>query len=419
MHKKRNTQIKIRNDSKEINKKEKRKSDEKSKKLNKIHNLTKKSILNLSSSFEAIKSIDIIKMKDNKDINKTYVQTTPSLSVDIRELKKPVKISPQIFRLYHPKFKPSIYSSENEFKKKRDFIKAYAYNSCIGNTRKHNEDTITATKIYLIPKNKNDYCYFFAIYDGHGGNLCSKFLKNSLHKNIFKFSSKNLLSAIEITEDKFYLEILRQYNSNGTIDNSGSCAIILLIKQNKCIIANIGDSRLVIIKNKKVFFSTIDHKPNVFREKERIEKAGGYIHQSKSKTPMYQNGKLIENPWRVYPGGLSLSRAFGDIKMKAEELGGKEGVLIYTPDITEIDMNEEFNFIVMGSDGIFDVLSNGEIIECIKIVIKLNEGKNIKINQLCGDFASMIIKSALAKESFDNVSCIVIVFNLNDFMENK
>ena len=157
MHKKRNTQIKIRNDSKEITKKEKRKSDKKSKKINKIHNLTKKSILNLSSSFEAIKSIDNIKMKDNKDINKTYVQTTPSLSIDIRELKKPVKISPQIFRLYHPKFKPSIYSSENEFKNKRDFIKAYAYNSCIGNTRKHNEDTITATKIILIPKNKNDY----------------------------------------------------------------------------------------------------------------------------------------------------------------------------------------------------------------------------------------------------------------------
>ena len=36
-----------------------------------------------------------------------------------------------------------------------------------------------------------------------------------------------------------------------------------------------------------------------------------------------------------------------------------------------------------------------------KIIIK-------KINELCGDFASMIIKSALAKESFDNVSFIVI-----------
>ena len=105
--------------------------------------------------------------------------------------------------------------------------------------------------------------------------------------------------------------------------------------------------------------------------------------------------------------------------MKIEELGGKKGALIYIPDIREIEMNEEFNFIVMGSDGIFYVLSNGEIIECIKIVIKLNEGKILKINQLYEDFASMIIKNALTKESFDNVSCIIIVFNSNDFMENK
>ena len=35
------------------------------------------------------------------------------------------------------------------------------------------------------------------------------------------------------------------------------------------------------------------------------------------------------------------------------------------------------------------------------------------IHELCGDFAAMIIKSALAKDSFDNVSCIVIALNLN------
>ena len=63
-------------------------------------------------------------------------------------------------------------------------------------------------------------------------------------------------------------------------------------------------------------------------------------------------------------------------------------------------------------DEIFDVLSNWEIIECIKIVLKINKSKNKKINELCGDFASMIIKSALAKDSFDNVSCIVIAINL-------
>ena len=62
---------------------------------------------------------------------------------------------------------------------------------------------------------------------------------------------------------------------------------------------------------------------------------------------------------------------------------------------------------LIGCEGIFDVLSNNEILECI------NENKNKKINHLCGYFATMIIKSELAKESFDNVSCIAVIFNIN------
>ena len=38
------------------------------------------------------------------------------------------------------------------------------------------------------------------------------------------------------------------------------------------------------------------------------------------------------------------------------------------------------------------------------------------VNELCGDFAAMIIKSAMAKDSFDNVSCIVVAFNINDLL---
>ena len=74
---------------------------------------------------------------------------------------------------------------------------------------------------------------------------------------------------------------------------------------------------------------------------------------------------------------------------------------------------------VIGCDGIFDVLDNDEILECIKIVLK---EKNIKeiieddVHELCGDFAAMIIKSAIAKDSSDNVSCIVVAFNLNSLL---
>ena len=408
---------------KEIEKKpEKNKSTEKPKEIHKTEYINKNPNITITSTYNSNSLKSQLNNNDfeeeEEDFNKPN-NTMPSLmfddDMDFGEFRPPIKLSSEIFGLYHPKFKPSIHSLENEFKNQDDFIKAYAYNTSEGNIREYNEDTITVTKINLNQKDKNDYFYFFAVYDGHGGNGCSLYLKNNLHKNITEFSTKGIKTAIEITENTFLSSKAIDYNYD-LLDTSGSCGVILLIKKNKCIIANIGDSRLVMFKNKRVVFSTSDHKPNTYIEKHRIESQGGSVYQTTAAIPIYQNGKLIEIPWRVCPGGLSVSRTFGDIESKDERFGGKKGVVVALPDISEFELNDEYNFIVIGCDGIFDVLSNGEIIECIKIVLKINKSKNKKINELCGDFASMIIKSALAKESFDNVSCIVIVFNLKDFI---
>ena len=409
---------------KEIEKKpEKNKSTEKQKEIHKTEYINKNPNITITSTYNnnSLKSQlnnNDFEEEEEEDFNKPN-NTMPSLmfddDMDFGEFRPPIKLSSEIFGLYHPKFKPSIHSLDNEFKNQDDFIKAYAYNTSEGNIREYNEDTITVTKINLNQKDKNDYFYFFAVYDGHGGNGCSLYLKNNLHKNITEFSTKGIKTAIEITENTFLSSKAIDYNYD-LLDTSGSCGVILLIKKNKCIIANIGDSRLVMFKNKRVVFSTSDHKPNTYIEKHRIESQGGSVYQTTAAIPIYQNGKLIEIPWRVCPGGLSVSRTFGDIESKDERFGGKKGVVVALPDISEFELNDEYNFIVIGCDGIFDVLSNGEIIECIKIVLKINKSKNKKINELCGDFASMIIKSALAKESFDNVSCIVIVFNLKDFI---
>ena len=308
--------------------------------------------------------------------------------------------------------------SENDINEK-DIIKGYAYNSSMGNVRDYNEDTITATKISLNNNNEDDYFYFFGVYDGHGGKGCSFYLKENLHKNVKEFSVNGIKLAIEQTEEDFKKN--EALNENEEIkDSSGSCAIILMIKGNKSIIANVGDSRLVIFKNGAVSFQTEDHKPGTEKEKKRIELAGGKIYQTPSLFPLYQNGKEIEIPWRVLPGRLSVSRTFGDIEAKSEKFGGMQNVVVALPDITEIELNDEYNFIVIGCDGIFDVLSNEELLDCLKIVLKekkIDEFiNNDDIHEICGDFAAMIIKSALAKDSFDNVSCIVIALNLNKIL---
>ena len=331
--------------------------------------------------------------------------------------QKTVNLSPEIYKNTYKNFEISITSTPNIINE-NEIIKGYAYNTSMGNIRDYNEDTITATKI-VLNNDENNYFYFFGIYDGHGGKGCSNYLKENLHKNINEFSKIGIKLGIEKTEENFKKK--EGLNENGEIkDSSGSCGIMAMIKNNKLIIANVGDSRLVIYKNKKISFITEDHKPGSEVEKKRIELAGGKIDQTPSLFPLYQNGKEIEIPWRVLPGRLSVSRTFGDIEAKEEKFGGMKNVVVALPDITEIELNDQYNFIVMGCDGIFDVLSNEELLDCIYIVLKekkMTEFINEKdYHELCGDFASMIIKSALAKDSFDNVSCIVIALNLNGLL---
>ena len=332
--------------------------------------------------------------------------------------KEPVELSPEIFNNTYNNFTESITSSAEEFEKD-DIIKGYAFNTSMGNIRDYNEDTITSTKIILDGVNDSN-TFFFAVYDGHGGNGCSLYLKEKLHHFIKNFTKESLNEAINTVEEKFMSE--EALDEKGEIkDPSGSCGIMALIQKNKLIIANVGDSRLVLFKKNSLYFSTEDHKPGSPSEKTRIEKGGGMVYQTPSLIPLRQNGKEIEPPWRVLPGRLSVSRTFGDVEAKNEKLGGMKNVVVALPDITEIELDEDFNFMVLGCDGIFDVLSNEEILECIKIVLKekeINDLNNVNISELCGYIADMIIKSSLAKDSYDNVSCIVVAINMKELINN-
>ena len=59
---------------------------------------------------------------------------------------------------------------------------------------------------------------------------------------------------------------------------SGTAAIVVLVTPSKIYCANIGDSRAVLCRNNTAEPLSHDHKPEVPTEKERIEKAGGYVH---------------------------------------------------------------------------------------------------------------------------------------------
>jgi len=88
------------------------------------------------------------------------------------------------------------------------------------------------------------------VYDGHGGNGCVNFLRDNLHQFIvkdenFRYNPRDALkNGIELAERSF-LEYC-QSKGEELADYSGSCAVIVLIVDDTCYIANIGDCRAVL-----------------------------------------------------------------------------------------------------------------------------------------------------------------------------
>jgi len=79
--------------------------------------------------------------------------------------------------------------------------------------------------------------------------------------------------------------------------------------------------------------------------------------------PTQQNAtQIVNGPHRVEPGRLSVSRTIGDLEAKDPRYGGNPKVVIPTPEIKTFKYQENFDFIIMGCDGIFEKLSNLDLI---------------------------------------------------------
>jgi serine/threonine protein phosphatase PrpC len=79
----------------------------------------------------------------------------------------------------------------------------------------------------------------------------------------------------------------KQVEDVGEIDRSGSCAIVIIIIDDVCYVANVGDSRAIMSAElgEKVYVLSNDHKPTDDVEMKRIVDNGGRIYQNSSVIP--------------------------------------------------------------------------------------------------------------------------------------
>lgn len=399
-------------------------------------NELQKKIVSSKNINSAIKIIDKDSQKD-KDPN----QSLSSNSKVDRSEPKQIALSLKILNKEYDFYERALCSN-----KPIGTLKSYGYNTYQGLYKKINEDKIIVVNQIKKPNSSKLKTWpkisYFGIFDGHGGEGCSEYLKDNFLQCLVKNPNfpidikKCLTETFKEIEEKFFKE---KCSSTENCDGSGSCALTVLIFDNKLYIANIGDSRAIMSLNggTKVKQLTTDHKPDNPREFERAIKNKSKVYVDDSDEPVRDESKLVFIKdksefekhkkrkeiiiFREYPSNLAVMRTMGDVKVKKKEFGGKPGTIINTPEIFLYDLTSADDFLVLGCDGIYDDLSNQEVINAAWYIYKnKSKEKNYDINELTQDACDMVIKYAMEKKTSDNLSCIIIgLEGLEKFLKNK
>lgn len=254
--------------------------------------------------------------------------------------------------------------------------------------RESNEDM----HIGLLNLNNNDKSInpinVVGVFDGHGGKLVSKYLKENLPKFILKKTNINIYQQKSLVTSQFFGKLFDKLQSDLiekhpiAVKRCGSTALLGIqfkdIKDKNIIwIANIGDSRAVLCNHKNVATPlSIDHKPHHASEKKRIESMGGRI-------------KFDGVDWRI--GDLSLSRAVGDVD--------NTPYVTHRPEVFRFRLNKKDRFIIFACDGLWDVVSNTDAVKFVT---------NLLNSQYKGNIAKKLAEHAYKVGSYDNITVSIL-----------
>ncbi|CRL02198.1 CLUMA_CG015126, isoform A [Clunio marinus] len=231
-----------------------------------------------------------------------------------------------------------------------DFYKVGS--SCMQGWRTSMEDS--HTHILSLPDDPGTS--WFSVFDGHGGSIVAKYASKHLHK--FVIQRPEFPNDIPEALKQGFLECdTAMYNDVAIKEQmAGSTAITVLIRDNKIYCANAGDSRAIGSRNGTLVALSSDHKPNNPEEMDRIFNAGGWVEFNRVN------------------GNLALSRALGDFLFKRNQtIPAEKQIVTAYPEVSVHDLTEEWDFLVLACDGIWDVLTNQAVINFVTEMI--GEGK--------------------------------------------
>ena len=162
------------------------------------------------------------------------------------------------------------------------------------------------------------------------------------------------------------------------------CAVV---EEARLMIASLGDSQAILSQNGQVKLLNQPHKPIVPAETERIVAAKGSVF----------GGRIL--------GMLAVSRAFGDnnYKKTCGHYNPSTDLVSGIPDIVEHPISGEDEFMVLASDGLFDVMSPQAVVDFVREELSNQRDAN--------SISQSLITQALNLHARDNVTVSVVVFH--------
>ncbi|KAM4566453.1 protein phosphatase, Mg2+/Mn2+ dependent, 1Da [Odontesthes bonariensis] len=271
---------------------------------------------------------------------------------------------------------------------------------------------------------------FFAVFDGHGGREAAQFARDYLwdfmkkQRGFWSDCDREVCAAISkgfVACHHAMWKKLPEWPKTltGLPSTSGTTASVVVIRGNRMYVAHVGDSAVVLgvqddpivpfIRAEEV---TQDHKPELPRERERIEGLGGSVIKKSGvnrvvwKRPrLSHNGPVRRSTVIDQIPFLAVARALGDLW--SYDFYSGEFVVSPEPDTSVVVLDpRKHRYIILGSDGLWNMVPPQE-------AISMCQNNDEEMAQCGVSSARQLVSHALLRWRqrmlrADNTSAIVI-----------
>lgn len=234
---------------------------------------------------------------------------------------------------------------------------------------------------------------FYGVFDGHGGPEAAAYMKNNMLRLFLQNAQISQVNDVELENSlrKAFLSADLALADEPSISNSsGTTALTALLLGRLLVVANAGDCRAVLSRKGEAINMSQDHRPTHPSEQKRVHQLGGFI----------DNGYLN--------GILSVTRALGDWDMKLPR--GSPSPLISEPEIQKMVLTEEDEFLIIGCDGIWDVMSSQQAVSFVRRGLRRHDDP-----EQC---AKDLVREALRLNTYDNLTVVVVCFTSLDHIKD-